>query len=67
MNSTLVRTAEALLENTSIAHHLREGLLVRIWSAGTLFALSLPVAVVSMHWLYLVPLLVLPMAACTAP
>ena len=63
VNSTLVRTAEALLEHTSIAHHLRADLLVRIWSAGTLFALSLPVAVVSMHWLYLVPLLVLPMAA----
>src|SRR5829696_2313160 len=37
--------------------------LVRTWSEGTLFALSLPVAVVSMHWLYLVPLLALPMAA----
>jgi len=63
VNSTLVRTAEALLENTSIAEHLRADLLFRIWSAGTLFALSLPVAVVSMHWLYLVPLLALPMAA----
>jgi diguanylate cyclase (GGDEF)-like protein len=63
VNSTLAGTAEALLEHTSIAHLLRRDLPVRIWSAGTLFALSLPVAVVSMHWLYLVPLLVLPMAA----
>ena len=63
VNSTLVRTAEALLDNTSIADHLLADLLFRIWSAGTLFALSLPVAVVSMHWLYLVPLLALPMAA----
>jgi diguanylate cyclase (GGDEF)-like protein len=63
VNSTLVRTAEALLENTSIADHLRADLLFRTWSAGTLFAIGLPVAVVSMHWLYLVPLLALPMAA----
>jgi diguanylate cyclase (GGDEF)-like protein len=63
VNSTLVRTAEAMLQNKPIGEHLREDLLVRIWSAGTLFALSLPVAVVSMHWLYLVPLLALPMAA----
>ena len=63
VNSTLAGTAEALLEHTSIAHLLRRDLPVRIWSASTLFALSLPVAVVSMHWLYLVPLLVLPMAA----
>jgi diguanylate cyclase (GGDEF)-like protein len=63
VNHTLVRTAEALLQNKPIADHLRDDLLVRIWSAGTLFALSLPVAVVSMHWLYLVPLLALPMAA----
>ena len=62
-NSTLVRTAEALLQNKSIAAHLRDDLLFRTWSNGTLFALSVPVAVVSMHWLYLVPLLALPMAA----
>jgi diguanylate cyclase (GGDEF)-like protein len=63
VNSTLVRTAEALLQHSSIADHLRADLLFRTWSAGMLFALSLPVAVVSMHWLYLVPLLALPMAA----
>jgi diguanylate cyclase (GGDEF)-like protein len=63
VNSTLVRTAEALLQHRSIADHLRADLLFRTWSAGMLFALSLPVAVVSMHWLYLVPLLALPMAA----
>ena len=63
VNSTLVRTAEALLENIPIVDHLRADMLFRIWSAGTLFALSLPVAVVALHWLYLVPLLVLPMAA----
>ena len=62
-NSPLVRTAEALLMNTSIAGHLRGDLLFRSWSAGTLFALGPPVAVISMHWLYLVPLLMLPMAA----
>ena len=63
VNSTLVRTAEALLEGISIRDHLRADMLFRVWSAGTLFALSLPVAVVALHWLYLVPLLVLPMAA----
>jgi diguanylate cyclase (GGDEF)-like protein len=62
-NSTLVRTAEALLQGTSIADHLKGDLVFRAWSAGTLFALGLPVAVISTHWLYLVPLLVLPMAA----
>jgi diguanylate cyclase (GGDEF)-like protein len=63
VNSTLVRTAEALLQNSSIADHLKGDLVFRAWSAGTLFALGLPVAVISMHWLYLVPLLALPMAA----
>jgi diguanylate cyclase (GGDEF)-like protein len=63
VNSTLVRSAEALLQNSSIADHLRGDLIFRTWSAGTLFALGLPVAVISMHWLYLVPLLALPMAA----
>jgi diguanylate cyclase (GGDEF)-like protein len=62
-NSSLVRTAEALLEKSSIAEHLRADLVFRGWSAGTLFALGPPVAVVAEHWLYLVPLLTLPMAA----
>ena len=62
-NSTLVRTAEALLQKSSIADHLRADLVFRSWSAGTLFALGPPVAVVAEHWLYLVPLLTLPMAA----
>jgi diguanylate cyclase (GGDEF)-like protein len=62
-NSTLVRTAEALLQNGSIADHLRADLWFRTWSAATLFALGPPVAVIAMHWLYLVPLLALPMAA----
>jgi diguanylate cyclase (GGDEF)-like protein len=62
-NSTLVRTAEALLQKASIADHLRGDLLFRSWSAGTLFALGPPVAVVAEHWLYLVPLLTMPMAA----
>jgi diguanylate cyclase (GGDEF)-like protein len=63
VNSTLTRTGEALLQHSSIADRLRADLFFRTWSAGMLFALSLPVAVVSMHWLYLVPLLALPMAA----
>ncbi len=62
-NSTFTRTAEALLQNASIADHLRADLVFRTWSAATLFALGPPVAVISMHWLYLVPLLALPMAA----
>ncbi len=62
-NSTLVRSAEALLENGSIAGHLRDDLLFRSWSAATLFALGPPVAVIADDWLYLVPLLTLPMAA----
>ena len=62
-NSTLVRTAEALLQKTSIRDHLRGDLLFRSWSAGTLFALGPPVAVIAQEWLYLVPLLTLPMAA----
>jgi diguanylate cyclase (GGDEF)-like protein len=62
-NSTIVRTAEALLQNSSIADHLRGDLLFRSWSAGTLFALGPPVAVIAEHWLYLLPLLTLPMAA----
>jgi diguanylate cyclase (GGDEF)-like protein len=62
-NSTIVRTAEALLQNSSIADHLRGDLLFRSWSAGTLFALGPPVAVIAEQWLYLLPLLTLPMAA----
>jgi diguanylate cyclase (GGDEF)-like protein len=62
-NSSIVRTAEALLENNSIAGHLRGDLLFRSWSAATLFALGPPVAVIADQWLYLVPMLVLPMAA----
>jgi diguanylate cyclase (GGDEF)-like protein len=62
-NSTLVRTAEALLEKNSISDHLRDDLLFRSWSAATLFALGPPVAVIAENWLYLVPLLMLPMAA----
>jgi len=63
VNSTLARTAEALLQDTSIVAHNKADLAFRAWSAGTLFALGLPVAVIAMHWLYLVPLLALPMAA----
>ena len=62
-NSTLVSTAEALLQKSSIADHLRADLVFRSWSAATLFALGPPVAVIAEHWLYLVPLLTLPMAA----
>ena len=63
VNSTLARTAEALLQDTPIWAHNKADLAFRAWSAGTLFALGLPVAVIAMHWLYLVPLLALPMAA----
>ena len=63
VNAALVRTAEALLQSKPIGQHLLDDLPVRIWTAGVLFALALPVAVVSMHWIYLVPLLALPMAA----
>ena len=63
VNSTLARTAEALLQDTSIVGHNKADLAFRAWSAGTLFALGLPVAVIATHWLYLVPLLALPMAA----
>jgi diguanylate cyclase (GGDEF)-like protein len=63
VNSTLVRTAEALLQQTSIAGHLRAGLMFRAWSDATLFALGPPVAVIAENWLYLVPILALPMAA----
>jgi diguanylate cyclase (GGDEF)-like protein len=62
-NSTLPRTAEALLQKSSIGDHLRGDLVFRGWSAATLFALGPPVAVIAEHWLYLVPLLTLPMAA----
>jgi diguanylate cyclase (GGDEF)-like protein len=62
-NSMFTRTGEALLQNSSIAAHLRADLWFRTWSAATLFALGPPVAVIAMHWLYLVPLLALPMAA----
>ena len=62
-NSTLVRTAEALLQRIPIGAHLLGDLLFRSWSAGTLFALGPPVAVIADNWLYLVPTLALPMAA----
>ena len=63
VNSTLVRTAEAFLQQTNIAGHLRAGLWFRAWSDATLFALGPPVAVIAENWLYLVPILALPMAA----
>ena len=62
-NSTLVRTAEALLQRIPIGAHLLGDLLFRSWSAATLFALGPPVAVIADNWLYLVPTLALPMAA----
>jgi diguanylate cyclase (GGDEF)-like protein len=62
-NSTLVRTAEALQQHVGIAKHLVGDLLFRSWSAGTLFVLGPPVAVIAENWLYLVPALALPMAA----
>ena len=62
-NSTLVRTAEALLQQTPIGTHLLADLFFRSESAATLFALGPPVAVIADHWLYLVPVLALPMAA----
>ena len=55
-NTTLPRTAEAMLQKSSISEHLRGDLIFRSWSAGTLFALGPPVAVIAEHWLYLVPL-----------
>jgi len=63
VNSTLARTAEALLQQTNIRDHLLGDLLFRSWSNATLFALGPPVAVIADNWLYLVPVLVLPMAA----
>ena len=63
VNSTLVRTAEALLQDASIGAHLKADLVFRSWSAATLFALGPPVAVIAQDWLYLVPALALPMAA----
>jgi diguanylate cyclase (GGDEF)-like protein len=63
VNSTLVRSAEALQQHLAIAKHLVGDLLFRSWSAGTLFVLGPPVAVVAESWLYLVPALALPMAA----
>ena len=63
VNSTLTRTAEALLQQTPIGAHLRADLGFRTWSAATLFALGPPVAVIAQDWLYLVPALALPMAA----
>jgi diguanylate cyclase (GGDEF)-like protein len=63
VNSTIVRTAEALLQQTGIGSHLLGDLLFRSWSAATLFALGPPVAVIAENWLYLVPVLALPMAA----
>jgi diguanylate cyclase (GGDEF)-like protein len=62
-NSTLVRTAEALLQRIPIGAHLLGDLLFRSWSAATLFALGPPVAVIADNWLYLIPALTLPMAA----
>ena len=62
-NSTLARTAEALLQQTPIGDHLLGDLLFRSWSNAILFALGLPVAVIAEDWLYLVPVLALPMAA----
>ena len=62
-NSLLARTAEALLQQTGIGDHLLGDLLFRSWSNATLFALGPPVAVIAEHWLYLVPVLALPMAA----
>jgi len=63
VNSTIVRTAEALLQQTRIGDHLLGDLLFRSWSNATLFALGPPVAVIADNWLYLVPALALPMAA----
>ena len=63
VNSTIVRTAEALLQKTRIGDHLLGDLLFRSWSNATLFALGPPVAVIADNWLYLVPVLVLPIAA----
>jgi len=64
VNSTIVRTAEALLQaggrrsrSASATWYSEAG------RAATLFALGLPVAVVAENWLYLVPVLALPMAA----
>ncbi|HEX6583499.1 MAG TPA: EAL domain-containing protein [Thermoleophilaceae bacterium] len=62
-NSTIVRTAEALLQQSPIGSHLLGDLLFRSWSNAILFALGLPVAVIAEEWLYLVPVLALPMAA----
>ena len=47
VNSTLVRTAEALLQQTGIGDHLLGDLLFRSWSNATLFALGPPVAVIA--------------------
>ena len=58
-----MRTAEALLQRAPIGDHLLGDLLFRSWSAATLFALGPPVAVIAENWLYLVPVLALPMAA----
>src|SRR5215204_4493283 len=63
VNSTLARTAEALLQQTGVGDHLLGDLLFRSWSNATLFALGPPVAVIAENWLYLVPVLALPMAA----
>jgi len=63
VNSGIVRTAEALVQDLPLAAHQREDLVFRGWSAGLLFGLGPPVAVIAQEWLYLVPLLALPMAA----
>jgi len=62
VNSTIVCTAEALVQQTGIREHLLGDLLFRSWSNATLFALGPPVAVIAENWLYLVPVLALPMA-----
>ena len=62
VNSAIVRTAEALLQRATIMGHLKGDLTFRSFSSATLFALGPPVAVLADQWLYLVPLLVLPMA-----
>jgi diguanylate cyclase (GGDEF)-like protein len=63
VNSTLARTGEALVQQTGIREHLLGDLPFRGWSNATLFALGPPVAVIAENWLYLVPVLALPMAA----
>ena len=63
VNSTLVRTAEALALGFSIVSHLRRDFLSRAWPAAMLMGLGPPVAAVIQTDLMLVPLLILPIAA----